>query len=132
MPTPPAFNTKKKIQKLKINLTTLFHPSFSFHATIDRRSNNNLDHIEEFETYRAPSDATKLSENAGSSSTPLPPILISGLPPVPAKLVKKAQDGLFIEMADLLPQKLISAEYYTEGNTTSPKQKHHEGANIIQ
>ena len=64
---------------------------------------------------------------------PLPPILInSGLPPVPAKLVKKAQDGLFIEMADLLPQKLISAEYYTEGNTTSSKQKHHEVANIIQ
>ena len=105
----------------------------SLYATIDRRSHSNLDHIEEFGTPRAPLAATKSPEKAGSSSSPQPPILInSGLPPIPAKLVTKAQNGLFMEMADLLPQKLISAEYYTEGNTDSSKQTHREVANIIE
>jgi len=105
----------------------------SLYATIDQCSNNNLDHIEEFETPRTPLYTTKSPEKAGSSSSPQPPILInSGLPPVPTKLVTKAQNGLFIEMADLLPEKLISAKYYTEGNTDSLKRTHHEIANIVE
>jgi len=95
----------------------LFHLLFVY-ATID--------HIEEFGTSRAPLDITK---KASSSLTSHPPILInSGLPPVPTKLVMNTQEGIFIEMADLLPQRLISAEYY-RGDSS----KHtHEVTNIIE
>jgi len=44
-------------------------------------------------------------------SRSLTPMLLScGLPPVPVKLVKRIQDRLFIEMSELLPEKLTSAE----------------------
>ena len=42
------------------------------------------------------------------------PILISnGLPLVPARLVRRAEEGLFIEMAELLPSYLNSVELNT-------------------
>ena len=93
-----------------------------------------LDHVEEFELPTAPAGSTKTpSPTPGSASANLPPVLVSsGLPPIPAKLVSRAQHGLFVEMADLLPQKLLSQEYYTGDSTSSPKQKHHDVANIIE
>ena len=35
----------------------------------------------------------------------------AGLPPIPTKLLNRIQDGLFIDMSDLLPHTLTSAEY---------------------
>ena len=56
----------------------------------------------------------------------------SGLPPIPAKLVDRIQAGLFVEMSDLLPQKLISAEHSVGDHTTSQKQKQYEVTTIIE
>lgn len=55
-------------------------------------------------------------------STPIH--LGGGLPPVPGKLVKKIQEGQFIEMADLLPERLSShGESEDQGKATKPKHK---------
>ena len=63
---------------------------------------------------------------------PPPPVLISGgLPPVPAKLVKRIQDGLFVEMAELLPETLSSPEYAASEEPAGQKQKLREVTNIV-
>jgi len=55
-----------------------------------------------------------------STGKSLPPMLISdSLPPVPASLVKKIQEGRFIEMAELL----ISPDYIADENSKAHKQK---------
>ena len=61
-----------------------------------------------------------------------PPMLISNsLPPVPAKLVNKIQEGQFIEMAELLTDTLSSPEYIAEVNSQSHKQKPKEVTDIL-
>jgi len=89
---------------------------------------NRLDHINEFN----PSNSTLLmvSNNAAAQLTPV--LISSGLPPVPKKLVYRAQEGLFVEMAELLPHKLISAEYYSEDHSTNPRQQHYKIRNILE
>lgn len=59
-------------------------------------------------------------------------LLSSGLPPVPIKLVKRIQDGLFVEMSELLPERLTSAEYNTGDSTVVQRQKPQEDLSIIQ
>ena len=55
--------------------------------------------------------AAQTQESTCKSEKPQPPVLISnGLPPVPASLVEQ---GLFIEMAELSPRYLDSAELNT-------------------
>jgi len=72
-----------------------------------------------------------LTEKSTSTDKPLPPKLISvGLPPIPAKLVKRIQDGLFVEMAELLAENFISPEYTVDNQSTSSKQKPKEVTNI--
>ena len=52
-----------------------------------------------------------------------PPVLISnGLPSVPATLIKRVEQGLFIEMAELSPSYLDSAELITGNQHGSRKQ----------
>ena len=58
-------------------------------------------------------------------------ILLSQHTPVPAKLVKKIQEGLFIEMAELLLETLSSPEYAAVDEPTSQKQKPREVTNIV-
>jgi len=72
-----------------------------------------------------------LAKKSMSTDKPLPPRLISGgLPPIPAKLVKRIQDGLFVEMAELLAETLISPEYTVDDQSTSSKQKPKEVTSI--
>ena len=63
-----------------------------------------------------------------------PPIMVSaGLPPIPTKLFNRIQDGLFIEMSDLLPDTLTSAEYNAgEDHGDSRKPKHHRELSIME
>ena len=62
----------------------------------------------------------------------LPPVLISGgLPSVPAKLVKKIQEGSFVEMTELLTETLSSIEYGTNEDPAGQKRKHQEVSNIV-
>ena len=92
-------------------------------------SGGQLDHIKEFGS----TPTITLPSGFNTSSARLTPVLISsGLPPIPSKLVTRAQDGLFIEMANLLPSKLISAEYYSSDNPDNPKQKHYQVSDIIE
>jgi len=66
-----------------------------------------------------------LTEKSTSTNKPLPPKLIrGGLPPIPAKLVKR------IEKAELLAETLISPEYTVYDQSTSSKQKLKEVTNI--
>ena len=47
-----------------------------------------------------------------------------GLPPILAKLVKRIQDSPYVEMSELLSDKLTSAEYNTgEKHIVTQKQK---------
>jgi len=50
---------------------------------------------------------------------------------VPVKLVKRIQDGLLIEMSELLPEKLTSAEYNAGDSVIAQKQKPQEVTTII-
>ena len=66
-----------------------------------------------------------LSTDSDDSDTPFPseklhpPVLISnGLPPIPFRLVKRVEDGLFVEMAELLPSYLDSADFNTDDQRT--------------
>jgi len=55
------------------------------------------------------------SDVVSKTETLHPPVLISnGLPPVPFRLVKRVDDGLFVEMAELLPDYLGSVGLNTE------------------
>ena len=57
----------------------------------------------------------------------------SGLPPIPAKLVNRIQEGLFVEMSDLLPDTLTSAEYNAgEDHADSRKSKHRRDLSIME
>ena len=60
-----------------------------------------------------------------------PPILLSNsLPPVPPRLVKRVEEGLFIEMFELLPDPLCSADWNSEDQSTSTMHKPSELSNI--
>ena len=61
-----------------------------------------------------------------------PPVLISnGLPPVPATLIKRVEQGLFIEMAELSPSYLDSAELIT-GNQHGSRKQLPEVSDIVE
>ena len=57
--------------------------------------------------------------------------LRGGMPPVPAKLVKRIQEGSFIEMAELLPDLLQNASLPDDSNKNS-KPKSHSIGSIIE
>ena len=106
------------------------------HAALGRLPcGRHLDHIEEFgQSQMIPTITRPNSSVTGSTSTtpPAPMLFSSGLPPIPAKLVDRIQSGLFVEISDLLPQKLISAEYSVGDHITSQKQKQYEVTTIIE
>ena len=54
-----------------------------------------------------------------------------GLPPVPAKLAKRIQDGQFIEMGELLPEVLRGPTPYDDDHQKSSKSKFRELDGII-
>ena len=59
-----------------------------------------------------PTEPTNSTTSTLHQTKSVPPVLITGgLPPVPARLVKRMQEGLFVEMAEVLPETLSSSEY---------------------
>jgi len=83
-----------------------------------------LPHVQQLGSY--PDDLVSVSssdsESTHSSVKLQPPVLISDcLPPIPAKLVKRVQEGLFIEMAELSPNYLDSVELDAGNQTKSHK-----------
>ena len=65
-------------------------------------------------------------------SSALPPVMLNScLPPVPAKLVQRIQDGLFIEMGELSPKRLDSPDHLASDQPPS-SHKVQEVTNIIE
>ena len=56
----------------------------------------------------------------------------AGLPPVPPKLVKRIQDRRFIDMAELLPTNLSSAQSADDEQPSRTKNKYQEVTNIVR
>ena len=62
-----------------------------------------------------------------------PPMYIgAGLPPVPSKLVKRIQDGRYIDMAELLPTNLSSSQSTDDEQSNKTKNKYQEVTNIVR
>ena len=118
--------------------TTYNHTTYIpiFHTALDRLpSGRHLDHIEEFghtQLMPAITGADTFGTSLTSTASLAPMLFSSGLPPVPAKLAKRIQDGLFVEMSVLLPEKLISVQYSVGEVVPSQKQKHYEVTTIIE
>lgn len=75
-------------------------------------SGDQLSHIGVMGEHQAPCDPSAATHHN---------ILGAGLPPVPAKLAYKIESGAFIEMADLLPERLGS--YHNEEETKGKTKK---------
>jgi len=83
------------------------------------------------ELGNTPPPVTKPSNSAATGKPP-PPVLISdGLPPVPAKLVKRIHDGSYVEMAELLTATLISRHYEADDHTASHRKTSKEVTDIM-
>ena len=82
-------------------------------------------------TSPAPSPPTTRSQASRSESSMSPPVMLSScLPPVPEKLVRRIQDGLFVEMGELSPDRLDFPDLLaTEQSASSSKV--HEVTDII-
>ena len=88
----------------------------------DLPSGDQFRHVQELS--ETSDETVTLHKEVPPAGKPLPPMLISdSLPPAPAKLVKKSQEGQFIKMAELLTDALISPYYVTEDDPISHKQK---------
>ena len=74
-------------------------------------------------TPPAPLPPTTSSQASRSESSMSPPVILSScLPPVPAKLVRRIQDGLFVEMGELSPDRLDFPDLpATEQSASTPK-----------
>ena len=111
--------------------------SLSFSALDHLPALSQLQLMQEFDEAQTHHQLEVTEPSTPSQSTShlqkmLPPVLISGgLPPVPAKLVKRTQEGSFVEMAELLPETLSSLEYGTNEDPAGQKQKHQEVSNIV-
>ena len=70
-------------------------------------------------------------DSTTTSKSLLPMLISSSLSPVPAKLVKKIQDGLFVKTAELLTDTLISLQYTADDQVTGHKQKPKEVTDIM-
>ena len=99
----------------------------SFLAFDDLPGSEELQHVREIHSPRQ-TDV----EHQSTSQKRSPPILIcNGLPPVPAKLLKRVEDGMYIEMSELLPDHLSSAELNCSSQSTSSKSTLGEVNNIM-
>ena len=54
-----------------------------------------------------------------------------GMPPIPAKLAKRIQEGLFVEMVKLMPDYLSGPNPFDENQLKSSKFKNWEIINIV-
>jgi len=114
-PHPHSFSHSKHIKSIDV---------FSASALYLLPDGEQLWHVHELSN--TPPPVTTTSDSAATGKPPLPVLISSGLPPVPAKLVKKIHDGSFVKMAELLTTTLISPHYEANDHTAShrktPKQ----------
>ena len=86
----------------------------------------------ELPTYPEPLPPATSRQPTRPESSALPPVMFSScLPPVPAKLVQRIQDGLFIEMGELSPDRLDSSDHLASDQAAS-SQKIQQVTSIIE
>ena len=90
-------------------------------------STSELQHITQLGDDPPPPQILRIREK-----TQAPVYIGGGLPPIPARLVKRIEDGQFVEMAELLPDHLSSSPYTDEDQANSSKVKYKEVLNIIE
>ena len=93
-------------------------------ATDDLPISSQLTHVREMGDPAYSSDPPELIPPSPSTGIPTdnhqPPILIcNGLPPIPPNLVKRVEQGLFIEMSEILPEHLCSTKLNLGDQTPS-------------
>ena len=74
--------------------------------SVGRRSGTDLDHLTVFDLDGTELVRKKVTHTVSMRMAPQV-IFGAGFPPVPRKLVKRIEDGEYIEMAELLPDKRI-------------------------
>lgn len=84
-------------------------------ASEDLPDSNQLRHIQELEDDIVSIDG---SDPEDLFQTEKLTLISNGLPPIPNKLVQRVEQGLFVEMAELLPSYLDSADFDTDGQQT--------------
>ena len=88
-----------------------------------------LEHVRELDPARCTPDLG--TEDAdGHIDHQLPVLISDGLPPVPARLVERISQGIFVEMSELLPDHLCAADTDV-GDRRANKTKLTEVDNII-
>ena len=104
--------------------------SHSFFVDFDETlTGSQLEHVRELNSLRKTPD---LSETEDQGYHQLPILISDGLPPVPARLVKRIKQGIFVEMSELLPDHLGSADANVEKEDRhTNKTKLNEVNNII-
>jgi len=76
--------------------------------------------------------ATRCQPSLYKSSSVAPVMLSGCLPPVPARLVQRIQDGLFIEMGELSSDHLDSPDHFASERSTRSRRKVPEVSSIIE
>ena len=97
---------------------------------------HDLSHIEQLEDNSDSGDLISInSRDSNETFSPKksrPAVLISnGFPPIPFRLVKRVEDGLFVEMSELLPSYLDSADLNSNDQCVSSRRRPPAVSNIV-
>ena len=103
-------------------LLPCFHLSF-----LSLPSSEELQHVQKLRSR----PVVETEQQVPLSRNPPPILICNGLPPVPARLIKRVEDGMYIEMAELLPDHLSSVELNMSEQPSSTRSKLHEVTNIM-
>ena len=93
-----------------------------------------LSHLSEIHTNTLdPRLADPLGIQAPANPKDIPPVTIgASLPPIPRKLVKRIKAGKFIEMGELLPERLGAANVSNDDRFKAPKPKPRPVTTILE
>ena len=136
-PLPPPFS----LHLYMVNASHPF-PFSSFIALNQVPSARQLSHVHELHNQPSLNDDPRTAVSAQPSThqpitfqpadkTSLSLYVGGGLPPVPAKLAQRIQDGQFVEMVELLPEVLRGPIPYDDDQQKSSKSKYRELNGIV-
>ena len=110
-------------------LHTVLPPISSPPALDTIPSSSQLSQIHQ-DSESTPQPPNNVQPNQPQCSGAGPMNLRGGIPPIPAKLVKRIQDGSFIEMSELLPELLCNASLPEEASNASRPRTYSVGSII--
>ena len=109
---------------------TIFYITHTLSSFIDLDELPTLSQLEHIRELNS-SDISETEDADDQTVPPLPVLICDGLPPVPARLVNRIRQGLFVEMAKLLPDYLRSADANVWDCRANNKHKLSELDNIM-